>query len=169
MYSKQETQVEASSQLNGAAAKVFAYHERTKHRPDRFAAGPGSLDWDAQPNPYREFAGAPRILLPLGAQQLQTPFSALHQPHAVVVQPLSLPSIGTLLELSFAISAWKTYGPDRWALRCNPSSGSLHPTEAYVVCSSVGSLGVGVYHYNSLEHVRWKNESLSKRTAHFCF
>ena len=122
MHSKQETQVEASSPLNGAAEKVYAYHERTKHHLDRFAAGPDSLDWDTQPNPYREFTGAPRILLPLGARQLHTPFSALHQLHAVAGQPLSLPSIGILLELSFAISAWKTYGPDRWALRCNPSA-----------------------------------------------
>ena len=159
MHSKQETQVEASSPLNGAAEKVYAYHERTKHHLDRFAAGPDSLDWDTQPNPYREFTGAPRILLPLGARQLHTPFSALHQPHAVAGQPLSLPSIGILLELSFAISAWKTYGPDRWALRCNPSSGSLHPTEAYVVCSGMEGLGAGVYHYTSLEH------ALEKRVA----
>ncbi|MFZ3035957.1 MAG: hypothetical protein WA112_01575 [Rugosibacter sp.] len=39
-------------------AQILAYHERTKHRPERYAAGPEALDWDAQPSPFREFAGA---------------------------------------------------------------------------------------------------------------
>jgi SagB-type dehydrogenase family enzyme len=134
------------------SAQALAYHERTKHRLDGYAAGPDTIDWDAQPNPFREFAGAPRIMLPLGARQLDTPFTALHQPHGVAPQPLSLQSVGLLLELSFAIAAWKEYAPDRWALRCNPSSGNLHPTEAYVVCSGVDGLEAGVYHYVSRDH-----------------
>lgn len=39
-------------------AQILAYHERTKHRLERYAAGPEALDWDAQPNPFREFVGA---------------------------------------------------------------------------------------------------------------
>jgi len=31
------------------------------------------------------------------------------------------------------LSAWKQFGASRWALRVNPSSGNLHPTETYVV------------------------------------
>ncbi|MDP3842137.1 MAG: hypothetical protein Q8Q81_05990 [Oxalobacteraceae bacterium] len=52
-----------------ALARILSYHERSKHRRERYAAGPDTLDWDAQPNPFREFAGAPRIALPdaLGA------------------------------------------------------------------------------------------------------
>ncbi len=51
------------------------------------------------------------------------------------------------------ISAWKEYGPDRWALRCNPSSGNLHPTEAYVISANVPDLDDGLYHYVSRDHV----------------
>jgi len=65
---------------------------------------------------------------------------------------MDIESVGLLLELSLAISAWKEYGPDRWALRCNPSSGNLHPTEAYVVCRKVPGLADGVHHYQSLDH-----------------
>ena len=36
---------------------TLAYHARTKHRLDRYAAGPETLDWDMQPNPFREFEG----------------------------------------------------------------------------------------------------------------
>ena len=39
--------------------QILNYHQRTKHRLERYAAGPESLDWDAQPNPFREFAHCP--------------------------------------------------------------------------------------------------------------
>jgi SagB-type dehydrogenase family enzyme len=64
----------------------------------------------------------------------------------------NLPAIAALLELSLGLSAWKQYGPDRWALRCNPSSGNLHPTEGYVIANGIEGLGDGVYHYAPHEH-----------------
>jgi SagB-type dehydrogenase family enzyme len=51
------------------------------------------------------------------------------------------------------LSAWKAYGPDRWALRCNPSSGNLHPTEGYIISDGVPGLVDGVHHYVSRDHV----------------
>lgn len=133
--------------------RVLAYHERTKHSLERYAAGPETLDWSAQPDPFREYAGAPRIHLPFGARRLDARFAELHQAGAVPPQPLCLDTLAMLLELSLAISAWKVFGPDRWALRCNPSSGNLHPTEAYVVCRNLPGLDDGVYHYLSRDHV----------------
>ncbi len=56
------------------------------------------------------------------------------------------------MELSFGLSAWKEFGPDRWALRCNPSSGNLHPTEAYIVSRNVPGLDDGLHHYLSRDH-----------------
>lgn len=44
---------------------------------------------------------------------------------------LSHPAI--LFERSRCLSAWKSYGAQRWALRCNPSSGNLHPAEGYLL------------------------------------
>lgn len=132
--------------------RILAYHERTKHRLERYAAGPETLDWSAQPDPFRSFAGAERIPLPLLADGLTAAFSDLHRPGAISPQALSLESVSLLLELSLALSAWKEYGPDRWSLRCNPSSGNLHPTEGYVVSRNVEGLEDGVYHYLSREH-----------------
>jgi SagB-type dehydrogenase family enzyme len=66
---------------------------------------------------------------------------------------LSIASAGALLQLSVALSAWKQHGPDRWALRCNPSSGNLHPTEAYVLCNNVPGLADGLHHYFSRDHL----------------
>jgi SagB-type dehydrogenase family enzyme len=64
----------------------------------------------------------------------------------------SLVSLGALLHLSFGITAWKTFGPDRWAVRANPSSGNLHPVEAYVVAQHFPGLAPGVYHYRPEDH-----------------
>ena len=47
----------------GDAATVVAYHNRTKHGFGGYAAGPDTLDWDMQPNPFREFDGADRALI----------------------------------------------------------------------------------------------------------
>jgi nitroreductase len=45
------------------------------------------------------------------------------------------------------LSACKQYGAARWALRVNPSSGNLHPTESYVIFDG------RVCHYAPREHV----------------
>src|SRR5438046_2810469 len=45
--------------------QTLAYHERTKHHLHRYAPGPDHLDWATQPDPFRTFAGAPAIELPL--------------------------------------------------------------------------------------------------------
>ena len=128
------------------------YHERSKHRLNRYAAGPGGLDWANQPNPFRGYEGAVRIELPLLADTLQTRYSALRCGPLSAPQAFSLESIAILFELSLGISAWKAYGDTSWALRCNPSSGNLHPTEGYLVTGAVPGLAAGVYHYVSRDH-----------------
>ena len=143
---------DAATPTSISAAIALAYHARTKHDLKRYAAGPETLDWDLQPNPFREFAGCPRTSLPLTSEHLGTTFSQIYAPSGVVA-PLTIASIAALLELSMGLAAWKEYGPDRWALRCNPSSGNLHPTEAYIISANVPGLDDGLYHYVSRDHV----------------
>ena len=119
--------------------EAFRYHERTKHRFTGYAKSPDTLDWDMQPNPFRTFAEAARIDLALAPEK---PDNA----------PFNAAGLGALLHLAMGLSAWKEFGPDRWALRCNPSSGNLHPTEAYVVSRSVAGLTDGLHHYAPREH-----------------
>lgn len=137
-----------------AMACVRAYHERTKHRFERYADGPDFLDWDQQPDPFRRFAGAPLIPLPLQFDSLPDP--GLHeltsQPSSSTLADWGLTEISSLLRHSLGLAAWKVYGPDRWALRCNPSSGNLHPTEGYLAVRGVRDLPDGVYHYAPHEH-----------------
>ncbi len=132
---------------------VFEYHSRTAHRLSNYAAGPETLDWTEQPNPFREFSGSPRLSLPLRAGTLRTPFGQIQQHSPVQPRPLAIEWVGTFLELSLALTAWKESGPDRWSLRANPSSGNLHPTEAYVLCYRIPGIPNGLHHYVSLDHV----------------
>lgn len=127
------------------------YHARTKHRFEAFAEGPGQLDWDAQPAAFRHYAGAPRLELPLAADRYERPYGQLADAAKNPVAP-SLDSLGALFELSYAISAWKSWGPSRWALRCNPSSGNLHPVEAWALCGGLPGVPDGVHHYEAENH-----------------
>ncbi|MEJ2381558.1 MAG: SagB/ThcOx family dehydrogenase [Gammaproteobacteria bacterium] len=132
---------------------VRAYHQRTKHQFRRFAAGPGGMDWDNQPDPFRTFAGSRRLELPLLGDGPQASYTQLYQPGQIGPQALTIAQVGALLELSFGLSAWKQYQGSRWALRCNPSSGNLHPTEAYVILDGCPGVASGIYHYVSRDHV----------------
>ena len=143
---------------------AFAYHARTKHSLKAYAASPDTLDWDMQPDPFRVFEGAPRLSLPLAAPALQTRFCDLSGPGAPAPAAADRDAVALLLELSFGLSAWKELGPDRWALRCNPSSGNLHPTEAYVLTQGISGLDDGLFHYVSRDHaleLRCRLEQLS--------
>lgn len=131
---------------------VLAYHERTKHHLHRYARSAGYLDWDTQPDPFRTFTGAKRVELPLEADSLTTAYDDLFTPGAVSARPLDLHSIAVLFELALGLSAWKEYRGNRWALRCNPSSGNLHPTEGYSVLPSIPPFEPGIYHYVSRDH-----------------
>jgi SagB-type dehydrogenase family enzyme len=136
---------------------VMRYHERTKHHFARFAPGPGRLDWANQPDPFRRFEGAPLARLPLLApddEPRPPAYDSLYAPGAVASAPVDLRALSRLLEYSLALSAWKQAGGTRWALRMNPSSGNLHPTEGYVLAGGIEGLGEvpGVFHYAPREH-----------------
>lgn len=128
---------------------VNAYHQRSKHGTHGYAAGPASLDWDAQPNPYRRYEGCSTLLLPFCSPEIS--YASLFENH-IPATPLNLNSIAQLLEYALSLSAIKVFGADSWTVRCNPSSGNLHPTEAYLVCGQLEHLQSGVYHYQSERH-----------------
>lgn len=144
---------------------VRHYHQRTKHYPGRYAPGPGYLDWANQPDPFRRFAGARLLELPLAAADDTPPYRTLHLPGATPPRPLSFDSLGLFLELALGLTAWKAYTGTRWSLRSNPSSGNLHPTEGYVLLPPVAGVSdlAGVYHYAPREHALEERCALTER------
>jgi len=118
------------------SAAVRTYHDGTKHHFQAYARSLGYLDWASQPNPFRSFAGARSLLLPPA-------------PGAVG----SGSPVGSILRAALGLTAWKAFDQSRWSLRANPSSGNLHPTEAYVVAASYESGGRStVCHYAADRH-----------------
>jgi SagB-type dehydrogenase family enzyme len=141
---------------------VLDYHQNTKHSFHRFARSLGYLDWAAQPDPFRRYDGAPRLPLPRTALRPDVPYSALFAGGADAA-PMDVPAVGELLRCAMGLSAWKQYQASRWALRVNPSSGNLHPTECYVVWDG------RVCHYAPRDHaleVRAEIGADSWRSAH---
>jgi len=133
--------------------QALDYHAQTKHHLHRFARSTGYMDWANQPAPFRTYAGASSIPLPLAAVDPPLDYNALYQPaRRSNPAPFSLTAVGLLLELSMGLSAWKAIPGQRWALRMNPSSGNLHPTEAHVIAVALQDLPDGLYHYHPLEH-----------------
>jgi hypothetical protein len=145
---------------------VFAYHERTKHQPHRYAASPGTMDWATQPDPFRRYEGAPLVRLPLPEAGLLLPYWELYVPGAVAPQPLSMSSVSTFFRCALSLTAWKQFRGSTWSLRANPSSGNLHPTEGYAVLPQLEGLanGPAIYHYAAREHVLERRADLTPAT-----
>ncbi|MEE9299850.1 MAG: SagB/ThcOx family dehydrogenase [Alphaproteobacteria bacterium] len=135
-------------------AAVWRYHRLSKHALGHYAEGPGYLDWANQPEPFRRFAGAHEVPLPLAADDDTPLFDALVRPGAIRPRPLTRQTLGLFLELSLGITAWKSFQGTKWALRGNPSSGNLHPTEGYLLIPALPGISdrPGVYHYAPREH-----------------
>lgn len=162
MQTKNDTKTD--DRTNDSDATDFCvsdYHNRTKHSLEKYAAGPGTLDWSMQPNAFRSYDGCRHIELPLNADNIKTSYAELYDDEKITRKALSLENISTLFELSMGLSSWKQYGPDKWALRCNPSSGNLHPTEAYLINWDNTLVDCGIYHYRSDMHMLEQRCSIS--------
>ena len=150
----------AAPESQASLAAVHRYHDGTKHHFHAFARSLGYLDWASQPRPFRAFAGAsvfPLYPTPGVAALGYAPHGATFDEVCALestVAHLSAPVVGDLLRHALGLSAWKRSGPSRWALRVNPSSGNLHPTEAYVICPPLPGLvdQPAVYHYAPDRH-----------------
>jgi SagB-type dehydrogenase family enzyme len=141
----------------GPLEVVKRYHQETKHHFSRSARSLGYMDWANQPDPFRRYEGSPLISLPLlnpDDAPLSPLYEDLYRPGAIASAPVTVRALSRLFEYALAISAWKQAGEVRWALRSNPSSGNLHPTEGYLLIDKVSGLSPfpGLYHYAPKEH-----------------
>jgi SagB-type dehydrogenase family enzyme len=141
--------------------RVIAYHERTKHHYNRYAASLGYLDWATQPNPFRRYEGAPLIRLPLPDLGRSLPYWRIYVPGGVEPVPLSIDSISLFFRYALSLTAWKQYQGTAWSLRANPSSGNLHPTEGYAILPALD----GVHDRPSISHYAPREHGLERRAV----
>ena len=137
-----------------AIQQILHYHEQTKHHPNRYAKGPGHMDWANKPDPFRFYEGSEVIRLPFLDKDPNTPHHGLYYRSQNRPLPFLIEHVASMLELSLGLSAWKLFEGSRWALRMNPSSGNLHPTEAYLILPPMipQTAQGGVFHYSPYFH-----------------
>ncbi|HZF70375.1 SagB/ThcOx family dehydrogenase [Sulfuricurvum sp.] len=130
---------------------VLEYHDRTKHRPSRYAASLGYMDWATQPNPFRRYEGTE--LIPLKLNTITPPYHLLFG-EDLPSAPLCLESVSQLLRYALGLAAWKSHSGSRWALRCNASSGNLQPSECYILAPALEGISdhPTLSHYAPNEH-----------------
>ena len=126
--------------------RIIAYHQETKHQPNRMARGPGRMDWANQPDPFRSYEGSRRIALE--RQGFEGRAGGLGP------YPLNRENLSRFFFESLALSGRKAVAGSEWTLRVNPSSGNLHPTECYILAGGGEGLDLsaGVYHYQPKDH-----------------
>lgn len=100
---------------------------------------PHILDWANLPDPFRHYEGVPVLDLPADPPELLQGSAFLSQ----------------LLFHSAAVSASKVVPSSgyRYALRVNPSSGNLHPTEFHFFTRGLRAWPDGLYHYRPSSHM----------------
>src|SRR6266849_1985567 len=131
------------------------YHESTKHSVESLRRTQHTLDWANMPDPFRHYEGVPVLDLP--ADPPAPEIAALE-----VLQGGSGGSVANdgpaflsqLLFYAAAISASKRVPStgSKYALRVNPSSGNLHPTEFHFATRGVKDWPDGLYHYRASSH-----------------
>ncbi len=137
------------------------YHQYSKHGYHRSAPGPGYMDWENQPDPFRRYDGTEKIKLKKISLNEGPLFYEALQPKEIPAFPLNFTTLSQLFFDSLAISAWKSFQGSKWALRVNPSSGNLHPTEGYLICGPIE----GINSSPSVSHYCPRTHGLEIRTT----
>src|SRR5580704_1546674 len=132
------------------------YHESTKHSVESLRRARRVLDWANMPDPFRHYEGAP--LLDLPADPPAPGIAALDVLQGAMGTTPATDGAAHLSQLLFysaAISASKRVPSTgyTYALRVNPSSGNLHPTEFHFATRGLKSWPDGLYHYRPSSHM----------------
>ena len=147
--------------VNDKLNTVYSYHERTKHHLEKIRAFSGLHGLGQPALPVPPVYGRDRPLrCHLPAEDPDPRWDTLFDGTKKAPATVTAATIGALFYYSLALSAWKQVTDpsgevvSRWALRVNPSSGNLHPTEGYLVDAE------GVFHYAPDEHLLEKRGAI---------
>src|SRR5947209_7905076 len=132
------------------------YHESTKHTRGSLRQARQPLDWANMPDPFRHYEGVPVIDLPTDPPAPAAPvLEVLGGAFGETLAIDGLTFLSQILFYSASISASRRVPSTgyRYALRVNPSSGNLHPTEFHFVTQGLTDWPDGLYHYRPSAHM----------------
>jgi SagB-type dehydrogenase family enzyme len=111
-----------------------------------------SSAWDEQVSLYKSYPKADTVELPdpevSGGRPLWNTIASRRSFREFEEKPVELKILSQLLWACTGITARAR----NFEFRSAPSAGALYPVESYVVCNHVSGAGMGLYHYNVLEH-----------------
>ncbi len=111
-----------------------------------------SSAWDEQVSLYKSYPKADTVELPdpevSGGRPLWNVLASRRSFREFEEKPVELKILSQLLWACTGITARAR----NFEFRSAPSAGALYPVETYVVCNHVSGAGMGLYHYNVLEH-----------------
>jgi len=132
------------------------YHEATKHSVESLRLARHALDWDNMPDPFRHYEGVPVFDLPADPPAPEIPaLDVLQGTFGSACAGDGPAFLSQILFYCAAISATKRvpFSGYEYALRVNPSSGNLHPTEFHFVTRGLSGWPDGMYHYDPSRHM----------------
>jgi SagB-type dehydrogenase family enzyme len=131
------------------------YHQSTKHTVQSLNRAPHVLDWGNMPDPFRHYDGAPLLDLPADPPASEIPtLDLLQRAYGATTVADGTAFLSQLMFHTAAISASKRAPSGyQYALRVNPSSGNLHPTEFHFFARGLGDWPDGLYHYRPSSHM----------------
>ena len=132
------------------------YHEATKHSTESLMRSRHTLDWAHMPDPFRHYDGVPVLDLPADPPAPEIPaLEVLQGESGATLAGDGGAFLSQLLYHSAAISASKRVPSTgyKYALRVNPSSGNLHPTEFHFATRGLKEWADGLYHYRPSSHM----------------
>jgi SagB-type dehydrogenase family enzyme len=132
------------------------YHEATKHTVESLRRARHPLDWANMPDPFRHYEGVPVLDLPADPPAPEIPaFDVLQGTSSTTPVGDGPAFLSQLLFYCAAISASKHVPSTgyNYALRVNPSSGNLHPTEFHFLTRGLQGWPDGMYHYDPSRHM----------------
>jgi len=132
------------------------YHEATKHSVESLMRARHVLDWSNMPDPFRHYEGVPVLDLPADPPAPEMPALDVLLGTSGTTPVGDGPTLlSQLLFYSAAISASKRVPSTgcKYALRVNPSSGNLHPTEFHFLTRGLKGWPDGLYHYDPSRHM----------------
>jgi SagB-type dehydrogenase family enzyme len=132
------------------------YHEATKHSVESLSRARHVLDWANMPDPFRHYHGVLALDLPADPPAPEMPTFDVLQGISDTTPVGDGPAfLSQLLFYSAAISASKRVPSTgyKYALRVNPSSGNLHPTEFHFLTRGLEGWPDGWYHYDPSRHM----------------
>ena len=132
------------------------YHEYSKHSVEKLRRTQHYLDWANMPDPFRHYEGVPVLDLPADPPAPETPaIEVLVGKTGTTLARDGAAFLSQLMFYSASISASKRVPSigSTYALRVNPSSGNLHPTEFHFCSQGLVEWPDGLYHYRPSSHM----------------